>query len=154
MLGCDPRAQLENRVSAAGESSSRGLYVGADSKDPRFAIDEYNIQRVAHAEGVDAGARRNQQSLGSIQRSADEQSESTGNERVGHPDLQKAAGSRALVVSHHHSPAFSNCMAIGKPMTRNVQGKMNAMRGKSIFTGASRAIFSARWNRSVRRCSA
>lgn len=44
-------------------------------------------------------------------------------------------------------------MAMGKPMTRNVQGKIQKTMGNSIFTGASKASFSARRKRSARRCS-
>ena len=47
-----------------------------------------------------------------------------------------------------------NFTAIGKPSTMKVQGKMQAISGSSIFTGASIAAFSARAKRSVRRCSA
>ena len=75
-------------MSAAGESSPRGPDLRADTHDPRIAIDEYNINRIAHAEGVDARARRNQKTLTSIERSADEQSESAGNESVRHPYFQ------------------------------------------------------------------
>ena len=42
---------------------------------------------------------------------------------------------------------------IGKPIIRKVQGKMQNTIGNSIFTGASRASFSARKNLSALRCS-
>lgn len=45
-----------------------------------------------------------------------------------------------------HNPEFMNFMTMGKNRTINVQGKMKAMRGNNIFTGASIASFSARKN--------
>jgi hypothetical protein len=47
-------------MSAAGESSSRGPHIGADANDPPVAINKHYINRVAHAEGVNAGAGGNQ----------------------------------------------------------------------------------------------
>jgi len=47
-----------------------------------------------------------------------------------------------------------NFIAIGKKITTKVHGKINAMSGNNIFTGASIANFSARKKRSLRLWSA
>ena len=46
--------------------------------------------------------------------------------------------------------AGSNCIRIGNPSTMKVHGKMQPIKGNSIFTGASIARRSARWKRSER----
>jgi hypothetical protein len=95
-------------MRAARETRPPRPDVSTDSNNARIAIDEHNIDGVAHSERVDARARRNQQSLGRFERSAHQQTQSAGDEPVSHSDAQRAAGGRAILVDGHHRPAFSN----------------------------------------------
>src|SRR5690606_27536363 len=54
--------------------------------------------------------------------------------------------------ANYHAASI-NLTATGKPMIRKVHGKMQNTIGNSIFTGASKASFSARRKRSLRRSS-
>lgn len=47
---------------------------------------------------------------------------------------------------------YMKAKTMGPNSTMKTVGKMHAMSGKSIFTGASLASFSARWVRSMRSC--
>ena len=50
------------------------------------------------------------------------------------------------------APPYMKAKTIGPKSTKKTVGKMQAMSGKSIFTGASPASFSARCVRSMRSC--
>lgn len=68
---------------------------------------------------------------------------STGH-RTAHPDLERAE------ERYSKSPPKVKRKMMGPKSTMKTVGKMQAMSGKSILTGASLASFSARWVRSMR----
>ena len=144
MSGRDSSTQFKDPPGPWRETHPPGPHLRADAEHARLPVDEYDVDRVAHAYRVDARARRDQQALGRAQGRAHEQTQSPGNEAVGDPNSQLPCGRRALPEARHHSPDFINWVTIGKPITMKVHGKMQIIKGPSIFTGASSASFSAR----------
>ena len=144
MSGRDSSTQFKDPLRARRETHPAGPHLRADAQHARLPVDEYDVDRVAHAYRVDARARRDQQALGGAQGRAHEQAQGPCNESVGNPYPQPPRGRRAMPEACHHSPDFISWVTIGKPITMKVHGKMQIIRGPSIFTGASSASFSAR----------
>src|SRR5690606_8544377 len=121
-------------------------------------IQKYDIQIVLHAESMYRTAWRNHETLTCLQRRTSEQAPGTCQCSICAPRMFNQQFLTAIYAADlhpaHRIPDARNFMAIGKPSIRNVSGKINTSKGKMSLTGASIACFSARWNRSVRRCSA
>ena len=144
MSGRDSSTQFKDPSGAGRETHPAGRHLRAHAEHARLPVDKYDVDRVAHAYRVDARARRDQQALGGVQGRAHEEAQGAGNEAVGNPYPQLPCGCLAMPEVRHHSPDFISWVTIGKPITMKVHGKMQIIRGPSIFTGASSASFSAR----------
>lgn len=144
MPGRDSSTQFKDSPGPWRETHPPGPHLRADAQHACLPVDKYDVDRVAHAYRVDARARRDQQALGGVQGLAHKQAQGPGNEAVGNPHSQLPRRRRAMPEGRHHSPDFINWVTIGKPITMKVHGKMQMIRGPSIFTGASSASFSAR----------
>ena len=145
------RAGDESRPSrGAGRHLEHGGGAAATRGTPRaerlahrdndaLRVDEHHVDGEARAEGVDRRAWTKQQASSAAVRASERP----------RARCREAAGDKGRACSQ---PMVMNFTAIGNQAMK-VQGKMQAISGSSIFTGASIAAFSARAKRSARRCS-
>ncbi len=110
-------------------------------------VQKYQVKRVTHANGVHHVASGDQQPFASQKWRPPEQTTHSFNGAGGFPHpLHKATvvGFTVNSAQLQNSPDFKNFIAIGKPMTMKVTGKINIISGPISLTGASIACFSAR----------
>src|SRR6266404_1921272 len=146
-------AHFQHGARAEGEPDAASRDPWVNAHNACIPVDECNVDRIPHTEGVDAGAGCDQQCLLRGERRTDQQTQRAGNEAVRDSHAQPAGRHGTVEDPRHQIPDLISWTAIGKPITMKVHGKMHMISGPSILTGASSASFSARWKRSVRRCS-
>src|SRR5947207_2122568 len=118
-----PCTQLEHATRARREPHAANSHLRTYAQHPALAIHKHHVDGVPHPDGVNARARRDEQTFGEIERLSDEKPQRTSPEPIRNSHAQDATRSQTLLIARHHSPACSNCMAIGKPITMKVHGK-------------------------------
>lgn len=115
-------------------------------------VKKNDINRVSHATGVNRAARFYQQTFANGRRWLAKKSAHALKRVFRSPGAKhRPAVGREQRSLFHRVPAETNLITSGKARMMKVTGKMNNTSGAISLTGASMAIFSAAWNRSVRR---
>jgi len=134
----------------AGPSRS---HLRTDAQHTSAPRKENDIDVISHAKRMYGGTARNQQCSGGSGRFASQKTAQPRPEPACEPprQLHRRGGVHGLVTLQLHAASSMSFIAIGNARIMKVQGKMKAIRGNSIFTGACKASFSASKKRSARR---
>ena len=115
-------------------------------------VKKNDIDRVSHATRVNRATRFYEQPFANGRRWLTEKSAHALKRMLCSPSAKHPPPvGRKQRPLFHRVPAETNFITSGKARMMKVTGNMNNTSGAISFTGASIAIFSAAWNRSVRR---
>lgn len=132
-----------SRAKVEQHTAPRHVVMNRD--DAPMLVEKHHVDCKAHAERMHRAAAFEQQRFIGGQMIASEQTAHAFPRgfRDRHQDTG-VVSANVKMCPLHSKPACTNFIAIGKPSTMNVTGKMNTSSGKISFTGASIACFSAR----------